>query len=313
MRNGWIGAALTGATAIILAAAPVWAQQRQPSSAPPPIMQDEDQAPPDTAPPTERPKPARRSQSKTPAAEANPDLDAEDQLAPSQVTQPMPAAVAEPSHGGAAKRIAPRTASPAADAMAEPAPAAVPGTAAKPPRPAAPKAVTCNGIFGKDSNRIKLAAAFASKNVEDTEVDGAAGKVIASVLFGSDPKRRLEVWWSNPAKHSDIHLIVINGDSGWAAPGGLRLGLSLAELEKLNHRPFKLSGFDKTNIASLSNWNGGELAYLSGGCKVGISLRADPNASTLVLSLLSADREFTSSDAAMRAANPTVSEILVAY
>ena len=40
-------------------------------------------------------------------------------------------------------------------------------------------------------------------------------------------------------------------------PGELRLGLTLAELEQLNGKPFKLSGFDKSNVATLSNWNGG--------------------------------------------------------
>lgn len=313
MRSGSIGAAFVTATIMILAPGPGWPQQRQTPATQPPIMQDEDQAMPDTTP--QPAKPARRSRSKTPTVESNPDLDEADQLAPSQVTQPMPAAVAEPSRGsGGAGRSAPRSASRATDAAAEPAPAAAPVTAGKLPRIAAPKAVACNGVFGKDSSRIKLAAAFQAKNVEDTEVDSAAGnKVMASVLFASDPKRRLEVWWSNQAKHSDIHLIVINGDSGWAAPGGLHLGLTLAELEKLNHRPFKLSGFDKANVTSLIDWNGGELAYLSGGCKLGVSLRADPKTSALVLSLLSVSQEFTSSDATLRAANPTVSEILVAY
>jgi hypothetical protein len=137
--------------------------------------------------------------------------------------------------------------------------------------------------------------------------------VMASVLYGKDPKRRLEVWWSKPASRSDTHLIVINGQSDWIAPGELHLGLTLAELEKLNGKAFKLSGFDKDHVATLSDWNGGQLGALAGGCKVGISLRADAKAAATTLSTLPADRSFTSSDTALRAANPTVSEILVAY
>src|SRR5712671_5910398 len=38
-------------------------------------------------------------------------------------------------------------------------------------------------------------------------------------------------------------LIVINGQSAWTAPKGLRLGLPLAALEKLNGRPFRMRGF----------------------------------------------------------------------
>ena len=87
----------------------------------------------------------------------------------------------------------------------------------------------------------------------------------------------------------------------------------MAELEKLNGKPFKLSGFDKDHVATLSDWDGGALSALAGGCKVGISLRADAKAAAATLSGLPADRAFTSSDASLRAANPTVSEILVAY
>jgi hypothetical protein len=121
------------------------------------------------------------------------------------------------------------------------------------------------------------------------------------------------VWWSKTANRSDTHLIVINGQSDWIAPGEVHLGLTLAELEQLNGKPFKLLGFDKDHIATLSDWNGGRLSALAGGCKVGISLRADPKTPASVLSDLPSDRAFTSADTALRAVNPTVSEILVGY
>ena len=79
--------------------------------------------------------------------------------------------------------------------------------------------------------------------MSNTQIDtNSGGKVAASVLYARDPKRRLEVWWSKPDTKSDTHLIVINGQSDWVAPGELHLGLSLGELEKLNGKPFKLSG-----------------------------------------------------------------------
>ena len=136
---------------------------------------------------------------------------------------------------------------------------------------------------------------------------------MASVVFAKDPKRRLEVWWSKPSNRSDTHLIVINGTSEWTAPGEVRLGLTLAELQRLNGKPFKLSGFDKGNVATLSNWNGGTLASLAGGCKIGVSLRAASTAAPSAIGALPADREFSSADPALRSVNPTVSEILVAY
>lgn len=299
----WIGAAVLAGLAIATAGASSAQQRQQPPSAQPSIMQDdEDTAPPAALPPA---KPARkRGQAAAPTYEPDPDLDSEDQLAPSQIRQPMPAAVAEPTGGETPKRAAARP----NDGAAEP------GPAARPARFAKPYVIACSGLFGRDSSQVKLAMAFKSHNVSLTQVDAASGaKVTASVLFGKDPKRRLEVWWSKPATRSDTHLIVINGQSEWIAPGELHLGLTLAELERLNGKPFKVLGFNKDHVATLSDWNGGSLSAPPGGCKIGISLHADPKTSAAALSALPADRAFSSADAALRATNSTVSEILVAY
>ena len=174
--------------------------------------------------------------------------------------------------------------------------------------------VACSGTFAKDSSHLKLAMFFDSKNVTFTDVEASGGiKVPASVLFPNDPKRRLEVWWSDRTHRSDIHLIVIGGQSTWTAPGGLRLGQTLEQVEKINHKPFKLKGFDKDRIATVSDWDGGALATLAGGCKPGLSLRTPIFSAEALASAFSADKEYSSSDPAIRAAKPTVSEILIGY
>jgi hypothetical protein len=232
---------------------------------------------------------------------SNPDLDTNDQLAPSQMNQPIPGAVSEP--GGASTHAA-------AHASAT-APASASATRA---RTLASHTVTCGGTFAKDSSHLKLAMTFDSKNITFTDVDSSNGtKVPASVLFPDDPKRRLEVWWSNPTARSGTYLIVINGKSTWTAPDGLRLGLTLQQLEKLNKKAFKLKGFDKDGVSTISDWDGGVLADLPGGCKSGLSLRADPKAPPDAVSALPPDKEFSSQDPQMMAVKPTVSEILIGY
>lgn len=297
--------ATTSLGATILAATiagPASAQQSQKLAQQPSIMQEE-QNPVPAAPPAKASR--TRGQKPAPAFEHDPDLDAQDQFAPSQVQQPLPDAVAMPSGGG---RTPTRAAAHGTDAAIEP------GVAARPARTGKANIIACSGVFAKDSSHTKLASAFQPRNVSYTQVDTNSGsKAMASVLYAKDPKRRLEVWWSKPATKSDTHLIVINGQSDWIAPGELHLGLTLAELEKLNGKPFKLSGFDRDHVATLSDWDGGTLSALTGGCKVGISLRADPRAAAATLGGLPADRAFTSSDVSLRAVNPTVSEILVAY
>jgi len=238
------------------------------------------------------------------AQQSDPQLNSEDQLAPSQLQQRVPAAVPEPTGGSHTTATAhPATHTAAAPRSTEP----------KPPPPSA-HVVACTGIFSKESSHLRLAMTFDYKNVTfgDVEADGGT-KVQASIVFPNDPKRRLEVWWSNPAERSGIYLIDIKGKSTWGAPGGMRLGLNLAQLEKLNKKPFKLKGFDKSGVATVSDWDGGALASLPGGCKSGVSLTADPKASADAVSAMPADKEYSSSDPAISAVKPTVSEILIGY
>src|SRR5215467_7198734 len=97
------------------------------------------------------------------------------------------------------------------------------------------RAVACSGAFAKDSNHLKLATAYKTQNVVFTEVNAGEGKkLMASVLFPKDPKRRLEVWWQNEAASAGTYRIVINDKSTWAAPKGVRLGQQLAALERAN-------------------------------------------------------------------------------
>jgi hypothetical protein len=237
-----------------------------------------------------------------PAMQPDPTLNSEDQLAPSQIQQRVPAAVAEPT-GGSHTTAHPATHTAAAPRSAEP----------KPPPPSA-HVVACAGIFSKESNHLRLAMTFDYKNVTFGDVDANGGaKVQASIIFPNDPKRRLEVWWSNPAERSGTYLIDIKGKSTWGAPGGMRLGLTLVQLEKLNKKPFKLKGFDKNGVATVSDWDDGALASLAGGCKSGVMLTADPKASADAVSAMPADKEFSSADPAIRSVKPTVSEILIGY
>jgi hypothetical protein len=230
-------------------------------------------------------------------------LNAEDQLSPSQMAQPMPGAVATPG-GAPGHAPAKHTAT-----AGSPAAATTRSNAAI----AASRIVACSGPFSKDSSNLKLAMVFDSRNVTFEDVDVGGTKVGASVLFPKDPKHRLEIWWANPASRSGTYLILINAQSTWAAPGGLKLGMTLAELEKLNHKPFKLKGLDKDNNATVSDWDGGALSKIPGDCKSGVTLQPDSKASADAVKELTADKEYSSSDPAMRELKPKVTEILIGY
>jgi hypothetical protein len=186
-------------------------------------------------------------------------------------------------------------------------------TGALPPAAAQIRAVACSGAFGKGSNHTNLVAAFGEQNVVFTDVDGPEGATLkASVVYPKDPKRRLEVLWHDETARADTSLIVINGLSNWTGPKGLRLGLALAALEKLNGRPFTVAGFDQPNGGTVIDWQGGALGDLPGGCSVGVHLVADPKAKPAARAA-AAGAEIKSSDPALRAVKPTVDEIILGY
>jgi hypothetical protein len=186
--------------------------------------------------------------------------------------------------------------------------------AKKPPSPAPATVVACSGVFSKDSTHIKLAMKYDSRNITFGEVDGPEGsKIPGSILFPNDPKRRLEVLWAQEAGRSGTSVIAINGKSQWSAPKGMKLGMTLAALEKANGRPFKISGFDTEGSAGVNGWEGGALGSIPGGCKMGMRLAVDPKSPPEARSAVASDKEFLSNDEAVRALKPTVVEILIGY
>lgn len=198
-----------------------------------------------------------------------------------------------------------RQAAPAADDAAPPQPAA--------PKPAA-NVIACSGVFAKDSTHLKLAVKYNSRNIAFGDVDGPDGsKIKASILFPNDPRRRLEVLWNNEASRSDTSIIAINGKSQWVAPKGLKLGLPLAAVEKMNGKPFKVSAFGADGSASVLGWEGGALSSMPGGCKVGLRFAADGKAPPDARNAVTGDRQLLSNDASLRAVKPSVAEILIGY
>jgi hypothetical protein len=263
-------------------------------------------------------------------AQNQPNLSPDEQISPRQVQtiptvkpkpRPAPTRAVPPADNpapGDDAGTAPRP-NPAPNSATATAPAAAPATPAAPAAPAVPKPATpghtvaCSGAFAKDSNHLKLMQAFQAKNVEFGEVAAAGGtKINATVLFPKDPKLHLEVVWDNEAARSTTSLIVITGQSIWTGPKGLKLGLTLAALEKLNGKPFRLSGLDQPEGSAVTDWQGGALANLPGGCKVGIKFAPDRKAAADVLAA-AAGKEFTSDDAKIRAAKPIVAEIIFGY
>ena len=108
---------------------------------------------------------------------------------------------------------------------------------------------------------------------------------------------RLEVIWDpeNEKKKVvfDVHVI----GTAWKFENGLKVGMTLEEVEKINGKPFKISGFA---------WDYGGYANFEGGKLFGkVSLRFNPSTEEIPEYLMG-DKELSSTDKKLRAAKPMV-------
>jgi hypothetical protein len=179
---------------------------------------------------------------------------------------------------------------------------------------AQPLVVRCEGPFGRNATRADVIKAYGADAV-DQVLDGPEGaKLKATVLYPKDPKRRLEIIW-NDEKARRRPTIRITQQSTWATASGVRLGMALTEIERLNGKPYKLYGFEWDYGGRTSNWMGGNLGKPQpGGCALTLALGFDfDKAPKAMTDKVSGDSEFLSTKPAKRALKPAVYEITIGY
>ena len=170
-------------------------------------------------------------------------------------------------------------------------------------------------MFAKESSHIKLATFFGADAITWTQVAGPEGsKLNASVLYPRDPKRRLEVLWNLDASRSDTQLIVINGQSTWIAPNGIKLGMPIAAIEKTQQEAVQPEGIRRRERRfrhQLGRRRAGDAAgRLQGQHPVRARSESTGPGRTPICS---ATRKFQSSNPALRTVGPKVTEIILGY
>jgi hypothetical protein len=180
---------------------------------------------------------------------------------------------------------------------------------------AAPRVIKCEGSFGRNASHASLMKAFGNNNVVYREIEGVQDKKTkASILYPADPKARLEFIWQDVRARRRPALIRAKDQSAWAAANGIRIGTALADVEKMNGKPFKLSGFDWDYGGRVTDWRDGALAKPQpGGCTLGIEFVHPEDAPEESLTKVSGDREILSDHADMRAVEPYVAVMTFSY
>lgn len=131
----------------------------------------------------------------------------------------------------------------------------------------------CAGVFGPDSTEALVRQTFGDANVVTGIVPGPEGtEMLATTVFGDDPARRMAFGWFDEENLSRLNYVDLAPDQ--IGPGGVRIGMSVADVEALNQEPFAVGGF-WWDYGGYANIETGALAgEQEGGCY--LSIRFSP-------------------------------------
>lgn len=177
-----------------------------------------------------------------------------------------------------------------------------------------PSALACTGPFAKDTTHAKLVAEFGAKNVAFKDVD-TPGNILekATVIFDDDPSRRVVVFWSDARTRTKPSSVAIEAPSTWTGPGGVRNGLPLKELEKLNGGAFSMIAFGGVGGGTVSGLKGA-LADIPGDCT--LKIRFEPGIANPLpprFASITGEQTLTSANLLLRRVRPQVSAWSVNY
>lgn len=145
---------------------------------------------------------------------------------------------------------------------------------------------------------LGLRTLYGAKNVKAAQLDGPEGSTLDGIRLFPGTDRELELIYNQEGDEKIVTDVVIIG-SAWKFECGLKVGMSIEEVEKINGKPFQVAGFD-WDYGGFANFEGGKLER-------GVSVRFYPTADT-VSEKLSGDIQIKSTDKNLRAAKPVVQE-----
>ena len=168
------------------------------------------------------------------------------------------------------------------------------------------------GALNLSDSERDLGARYGAQNVRHVTVSLGEGEAVSgTLLYPEDPEKRVEIVWMNAtARRYPMHAILRGTRSRWTLPRGITLGTTLAELERLNGRPFTMAGFGWDYSGAVTDWEGGALSILKGRAWLYLEPASgkdqDPN-----FAQVQGDRDISSTSPAMRALEPRITRIRV--
>ncbi len=115
------------------------------------------------------------------------------------------------------------------------------------------------GPITATTTRAQLDTLFGRENVHERNLEGAGGPEAATVVYPSDSSAALAITWDRE-RPAAIRICVgtQSGPCRWRTASGIRIGLPIVELNKLNGKSFQVGGFNLEDGKVIS-WRQGAL------------------------------------------------------
>lgn len=131
--------------------------------------------------------------------------------------------------------------------------------------------LTCGAPLAWDATEEQLKKTYGAENVVHKDVGGPEGtELFATVVNEKTPENSFIVVWADDEKRANPQTIMVSaiwdeesgafkGAPAFATAEGIKAGMPIEEVEKINGKPFKLSGFGWDYGGSPQGFEGGKL------------------------------------------------------
>ncbi len=175
------------------------------------------------------------------------------------------------------------------------------------------------GPITRATTRAELDELFGKENVRDGSLDRSDLPEAATIVLGSDSSAALAITWDRE-RPATIHICfgTQSGPCRWRTASGIRIGLPLFELQKLNGKAFQLMGYGFDGEGTVTSWRHGSLDEDPAACGhlvVRLTPAAEVQGSPLskqesnLLKQTRGDKPYSSSSFAMQELSPIVSAL----
>ncbi|MBI3511587.1 MAG: hypothetical protein HY064_13075 [Bacteroidetes bacterium] len=169
-----------------------------------------------------------------------------------------------------------------------------------------------------DENELKKK--FGAGHISYDTIWGAEGGFVMGTFIDRKTSDEVQILWKDSLHRAGVEVATLdamyveNGgydfNNKWTTTCGIYLGMTSDELEQLNGKDFKFSGFGWDYGGGISSWNEGKLEKAG----IGIMLTEanhEKNISQKEMESLLGDKEFSSADPLVKKLQPQVVTISV--